>query len=212
MPFLDTTSPEVKAVRACNTVVIKNGVWRGENTDGFGFLQGLKAKQFNVRGKEVAVLGAGGSSRAVIYTLLSEGIRSLIIFNRTLSKAKQLIHDFSRVFPDCLYGAATLEPKNLEALLPGKDLIVNTTSLGLKPNDPSPIREKDLPKAKRSALAYDLVYGGRTEFLKLAKRKGYYLQDGSEMLLHQGARAFEIWTSQKAPLAVMKEALKGVPS
>ena len=84
---------------------------------------------------------------------------------------------------------------------------MNTTSLGLNPKDPSPIQPEDFPKADGKALAYDLIYSDKTSFLKIAKRKGYVIQDGRSMLLFQGAKAFEIWTGRKPPLPLMREAL-----
>jgi shikimate dehydrogenase len=209
IPFLDRVSPAVRGIGACNTVINRNGQWVGENTDVYGFLKGLELMNFNPKGKDVALLGAGGAARAVGFGLLSEGIRSLVILNPAFDfeRAAKLIREFTTLFPDCLYGAAHLSDENIKALMPGKDLIINSTILGLKESDPSPLTSNQFPRAKIGALAYDLVYGRETEFLKIAKQKGYKIQSGLPMLLHQGAKAFELWTGEKAPEKVMEEAL-----
>jgi shikimate dehydrogenase len=207
LKYLDTSSPEVKKVGACNTVIIRQGKWRGENTDIYGFLKGLEAKGFKARGREVAVLGSGGAARAVIYGLLSQKVKSLIIFNRTLKKAEDLVKIFSKQFPKALLGVATPTPRNFKALLPGKQLIVNTTSVGLSARDGSVIPGNVFPKAPKGALAYDLIYSADTKFLKAAKSRGWKVQSGKDMLLYQGARAWELWTGKRAPVKVMEKAL-----
>jgi len=211
LPFLDKMSPEVRGTGACNTVIVKRGLWHGENTDIYGFLKGLELKKFNPRGKDVALLGAGGAARALSFGLLSKGIRSLVVLNPAFDfeRAQKLIREFAKLFPKCLYGAAHLSDKNIKALLPGKDLIINATILGLKPKDPSPVSSSQLPRAKKKALAYDLIYSPQTPFLKVAHGKGYATQNGLPMLLHQGARALSLWTGKKAPVKVMERALLG---
>jgi shikimate dehydrogenase len=217
LPFLDSVSSAVRQVGACNTVIVRKGRWRGENTDVYGFLKSLEEKKFNLREKDALVIGAGGAARAVIFALLSQGARSLVILNRTLSKARKLAEEFSRDYPDCLLGAASLTPENAKTFLAGKHLIVNTTTIGIRKSDPSPVAEKDFPKAlfkKRQALVFDLVYppshasNGQTELLRVAAKKGYAVQNGLTMLLYQGARAFELWTGRKAPVTVMRKALQ----
>jgi shikimate dehydrogenase len=210
LPYLDRASAGVRTIGACNTVIVKNGKWHGENTDVYGFLKGLELKRFNPKGKDAVLIGAGGAARAVSYGLLSKGVRSLVVLNPAFDfeRAEKLVCEFSKLFPDCLFGAAHLNDKNIKALLPGKDLIVNATILGLKKSDPSPVAPNQFPKAKPGALAYELVYGKRTKFLTIAKQKGYKTQNGLAMLLHQGARAFELWTGQRAPVSVMKNALE----
>lgn len=209
IPFLDKASPAVRGIGACNTVIIRNGQWIGENTDAYGFLKGLELKNFNPKGKDVALLGAGGAARAVGYGLLSKGIRSLVVLNPAFDfeMANKLIREFTKLFPNCLYGAAHLNDVNLKALLPGKDLIINSTILGMKDSDPSPVAPNQFPNAVKGAMAFDVVYGRETKFQKIAKQKGYKVQNGLPMLLHQGARAFELWTNTKAPVKVMEEAL-----
>lgn len=208
LPFLDKTSPEVRLIGACNTVRINGSRWEGHNTDAYGFLKGLEEKKFHPKGKDVIVIGAGGAARAVIFVLLSQGVKSLVVLNRTLSKAEKLVRGFSSRFPDSLYGAARLDPENIRTFLPGKHLIVNTTSVGLKAGEGSPVSSKDFPRVTGRVLAYDLIYGPRTSFLKIAQAKGCRTQDGLAMLLHQGAKAFEIWTGKKAPGGVMRKALR----
>ena len=96
--------------------------------------------------------------------------------------------------------------KELKAALEEADLLVNATSVGLKEKDPAPIAAHLLPKKK--IFVFDLIYGPRkTKFLRQAKRLGHLVVSGETMLLHQAARALEIWTKRKAPVQVMRKAL-----
>jgi shikimate dehydrogenase len=208
LEYLDFLSPEVRSVRACNTVAVRRGRWHGYNTDIYGFLKGLEEKRFRPEGVDAAVIGAGGAARAVIYALIRRKARSIVILNRTRSKAKKLAAAFSRLGPRTSLEAARLSPDNVRRLLKGRRLIVNATRLGLGPHDPPPVETASFPKAARGALCYDLIYSARkTPFLSAAERRGYRTQDGRAMLLHQGAKAFRIWTGRTAPLGAMRRAL-----
>ena len=203
LKFCDTITKEAKAVNAVNTLIIKNGKITGTNTDVYGYEKILRDSRFPTKGKRACILGAGGAARAVLQALYQLKIKVVFISNRTEEKALTLQKEFShlsiRVVPwreDCL-----------RDLLPEIDLLINATSLGLKnKSDPFYLR---LPTYLSSdSLVSDLVYRPQiTPFLKVAQKRKLKILTGEGMLLHQGARAFELWTGKKAPLSAMKKAL-----
>ena len=205
LPYLDSMDADAKLTGAVNTVRRVNNRWIGHNTDVIGFRKSLRDAGFSASGKRVVVLGAGGAARAVLVVLASQGARKIVVGNRTVSKAKKLIHEFQKKFHRIEWQAAS-NRREMEAALQDAHLVVNATSLGLKPADPLPVSAGALPK--RGMLVYDLIYRPKvTRFLRLARSKGHRIMNGERMLLYQGARAFELWTGQKAPLNTMKKAL-----
>ena len=209
--FLDQVSPEAARIGAVNTVYQKKSRWLGVNTDVYGFLKSLESDAgFKIRGKKALVLGAGGASRAAVYGLAKSGAKTIWIYNRHGGRAKLLAKQFQRYFPHVqLHGHSLLEPA-LQETLSSSDLIVNTTSLGLKQGDPSALSEKIIPKVRsgRRKLFYDLIYSpAETRFLKQARKKGHDTLNGVGMLVYQGACAFEYWTGRKAPSKEMRKVL-----
>ena len=202
LPYLDQVSPEARAIGAVNTVIRRGPKWIGENTDAYGFLKSLRDKaRWNSRGKNILILGAGGAARAAVYALCRDGARQITILNRTLAKAQALATDFGRQFPKVKFAVGPLAVRNL---LKDVSLVVNTTSVGLKSGDRL-IRKSDFPRARGIQWAYDLIYNpSETHFLKSAKQAGWKTLNGLEMLLHQGARSFELWTGKPAPIDVMR--------
>ncbi len=202
--YLDEISEEVKYIKACNTIKNIDGYLVGYNTDAYGFITGLKELVEDLSNKTVLVLGAGGASRAVIYSLIKEGIEKLYVANRTVERAYQILEDFrslNRFIDEILL---PIPLNKIECcVLPYVDIIVNTTSVGLNEND-KPLF--DYSHIKPEHIVVDIIYK-ETPLLKAAKEKGCKWQDGLPMLLYQGAKAFEIWTGQKAPIEIMKKAL-----
>ena len=206
IPFLDQLSPEAKAVGAVNTVKKEKNRWIGYNTDVHGFLAGLKEARFKAKGKSVLILGAGGSARAVAYALAKSGVRKVVIANRTKTRSRSLIQKLRKSFPKADWTNAGLKGKVLKQVLSKTDLLVNATKIGLKKNDPLLIPRNFFPK--RKILVYDLIYKPReTRLLNVAKKMGHRVINGETMLLHQGAKAFEIWTGRRAPVHEMRKAL-----
>ncbi|OGX05581.1 MAG: shikimate dehydrogenase [Omnitrophica bacterium RIFCSPLOWO2_12_FULL_50_11] len=204
--YLDRLSPEARIIGSVNTVKKEGNRWAGYNTDLHGFLAGLREAKFRASGKSGMVLGAGGSARTVVYALAKSGARDIVIANRTLSRARRLVNRFQRQFPKTALRATFLRGKEFERAISEVDILVNATKVGLKPSDGSLLQKKLFPKKK--ILVYDLIYRPRrTKLLQLAKQCGYKIQNGETMLLHQGAKAFEMWTGKRAPLREMKEAL-----
>ncbi len=175
----------------------------GFNTDADGLARSLREDlKLELRGAKILLLGAGGAGQAAALKLAGEGAKELFIVNRSHRKAKTLADDIRKRFPDV----------NVEVNYPGPkkadiDLVLNATSLGLKPDDPPPLDEKRFSPG-RAGAAYDMIYRpSETPFLAAAKAAGCRVANGAGMLLHQGALALEIWTGQAAPVEIMREAL-----
>lgn len=179
LDFIDDNASKIGAV---NTILFKNNKRFGYNTDVFGFMKNLK--DWNRRGM-VIIFGSGGASRSVICGLQEEGIRDIVLLNRTDENAIKLANEFSCGFE--LW-------KNRHNVLNLADLIVNTTPAGMQGNPPLDI---DLSSAKSSTIVYDIVYNPLiTPLLKQASDFNLKTINGLGMLLYQGAKAFDIWFSK----------------
>ncbi len=208
IPFLDEVDPLAAKIGAVNTIVNDGGALTGYNTDSAGFLQALLEKEVEPGGKNVVVLGAGGASRAISFTLADRGA-NLVILNRLLELdwAKELAGMISEVFN---IGVEALEMNrgNLAGALGKADIMVNATSAGMTPNiNQTPI---DADLLKPCLLVFDIVYNPvKTRLLREAEAAGARTIGGVDMLVWQGALAFEKWTGQKAPVELMRqEAIK----
>jgi len=193
-----------------NTVRNEKGHLTGFNTDGQGWVRAIR-DDFNleVRDLRILILGAGGAGQAIAKQAALEGCSKLLLANRTETKARELAGQLH--FPGRSTAAAAVrvlpwDEKILAAELKGVDLVVNGTSLGLKPGDapvlPSHVFHEGL-------CVYDTIYRpAETPLLKAARRAGARGANGLSMLLHQGALSFEIWTGQSAPLDLMRQSLQ----
>lgn len=199
---LDFISEEVKAIKACNTIFNNDGKLEGYNTDYLGFLKTLEEEGFQIQGKNIAVLGAGGASRAILWALKNNKPSNVDIFNRSLDKAENLIDEF--------------EIKNSRAFLLTDfknhslkyDLIINTTSLGMgELKDQSPIEEN--VELKKEVILYDLIYNpSKTKFLEIGASSNLKIINGLDMLLYQAILSFQIWTKKEFDIKEMKAKLK----
>ncbi len=206
--YVNEISEEVKYIGAANTIENIDGYLKAYNTDAYGFIRGLKEllQQVNKQIPELSflVLGAGGASRAIIYGLVKEGAKKIYLANRTLEKAEKIISDFKQLNR---FLEEIIEPVKLhevENYLDKVDVIVNTTSVGLHPED-KPLF--DYEKIMKRHIIVDIIYK-KTPLIKKAEEKGCLWQDGLPMLLYQGAKSFEIWTKKEAPINVMKKILE----
>jgi shikimate dehydrogenase len=200
--LLDDLTPEARRIGAVNTIVFDHGRLHGDNTDARGFLRSLDGR-VALADAHVVLIGAGGSARAVGTALATSGCTHVTIANRTLARAA----DLARTLEE--HGSLRASVATLDALEDGIGLsdvrlVVNTTSTGLA-NDPIAVRHGATP---HDCIFMDLVYGPQpTPFLRAAARGRRRTIDGSGMLLHQGALAFEAWTGRPAPLDAMRRAL-----
>jgi len=207
-PYLDRLGEGAQKIGAVNTVVNRDGLLEGHNTDVTGFLRALRENGgFDPEGKRALLLGAGGAARAAARALVDAGISSLTVANRTveLEMAQRLVAD--------LGGGAALEAIPLEraALTPrnGWDLIVNCTTLGMRHGpgeDKLPLPGDLIPS---HAMVYDVVYNPEeTPLLREAAKAGARTLGGLPMLVYQGAESFHLWTGCEAPIKVMFEAAR----
>jgi shikimate dehydrogenase len=201
--YIKRTTPEARMIGAVNTVKVSQNNLYGYNTDGEGFLKHLKTDLgFDPRGKNIAILGAGGASRAVCVYLSNASPKRIVIFNRDRSKTINLMHilNMNGVCTDLIAANSLSDPRIFES-----DLLINTTSVGMKQSDPSLVDKKYLHPGM---LVYDLVYTRKkTRLLEDAAEKGCRTANGLGMLLYQGMLSFKIWTGRMPPKKVMEKAL-----
>jgi len=206
MRHMDEVSKAAQTVGAVNTIHIKDGKFVGYNTDSTGFLNSLIEANCHPKGLRVAVLGAGGAARAVVFALAWAEVDSVVVLNRTAERAAFLIDDLIDAFPGSTLHFAPLTESSVVALKDSFDLVINTTTVGMSPyvNDcPWP---KNIPMPVTAAYC-DLVYNPlETVFLARARAAGAKTIDGLGMLIHQGVAVFELWTGQKAMAEVMRQA------
>jgi shikimate dehydrogenase len=202
MEFLDGTSKEAAAIGAVNTIVNKGGILTGHNTDGRGWLMSLAGETgFDPGGKSVILLGAGGSARAIAFTILDKAAKALVVANRTVKKAELLARELSGKFPRARIIASTLD---IARYIGEADLIVNTTSSGMlaSAGEKPPVTIEGI---RPDAIVSDIVYRPLdTPLIKAASGLGLKVHKGFGMLVHQGALAFELWTGKPAPIDTMR--------
>jgi len=202
IPLLDKLDPLVEKIGAVNTIVNDGGVLTGYNTDATGFLQAL-LEEVEPEGKNIVILGAGGASRAVSFILAERGA-SLVILNRQLELdwAEELARRISQSFNKEVK-ALILNEENLAVMLERADVLVNATSVGMSPKiDETPVPARLL---KPGLIIFDILYNPvKTRLMKEAEVAGAQTIGGLDMLVWQGALAFEKWTGHKAPYDLMK--------
>lgn len=194
---LDILEPDplASAIGAVNTISFTESGMVGYNTDGWGALRALYDAGVEIQGKMALIIGAGGAARAIAYTLQQEGAE-ISIANRSINKAQELAAQV---------GACGFGLSDLERLVDKADIIINCTSVGMREGDPRLLRTGLL---KSSQAAFDIIYNRETELLQDARATGAVSVDGVMMLVHQGAKALEIWTGKKAPVQVMERAVR----
>jgi shikimate dehydrogenase len=189
IPYLDEVDELAAAIGAVNTVLLKNDRYIGYNTDGAGFYMSLVDKLgTRLSEKKILVIGAGGSARAIYFTLVKEGTHTVDIANRTIERAEALI-------ADCRFEKSSfaLSLSEAEQSLEKYDVIVQTTSSGMSPEiEAMPL---SLTKLKKETFVSDIIYNPlETKLLQEASMKGASVQNGVSMLANQAALAFELWT------------------
>jgi shikimate dehydrogenase len=205
IPLLDGLDPLAEKIGAVNTIVNEDGCLRGYNTDAAGFLKAIRAHGIEPRGKNAVVLGAGGAARAITYILAENGA-SLTILNRHLEfdwaeELAQLITDNFKTDATAL----ELDSENLATALDKADMLVNATSVGMSPDSGETMVPARL--LRPGLVVVDIVYNPvKTRLLQEAEAAGARTIGGIDMLVWQGALAFEAWTGRSAPFDLMKVA------
>jgi len=206
MPLLDEISPDAKIIGAVNTVRRVGDKLIGENTDGKGFLRGVREEAgIDPRGKNILVLGAGGAARAITVELALAGAGRITIWNRSAERGEALVRDLrQRTSVDAHF----VSWRGLCAVGAEVDILVNATSIGLFP-EVEAMPEVDLKNARGDLLVCDVVPNPpETRLIKTARARGLKVLTGLPMLVYQGAIGFEMWTGRKAPEREMREALE----
>jgi len=191
--FLDKIDTSAQAVSAVNTVVNKNGKLVGYNTDIYGIEMTLKNLKVDIPTSTFLVLGAGGAARAVIYCLVRHKSPQIYLANRTYVRALNLKNLIARTFPHSVIKALPLDDSHLKKIISEVDCIINATSLGIKPDDPSPLPVEFI---RRRHKIFDLTYNpDSSALIRFSRKKGCRAIDGLPMLVWQGLKAFNIWTN-----------------
>ena len=187
--YIDEVSHSAKDIGAINTVFLRGNKVYGENTDGIGFTRALEKKtKFNFSNKSIYILGAGGASYGIISELIKKKVEKIYVTNRTKQKTIQLVNFFKTKNKEI-----NLEFVEWKDLVPNSDvdLIINTTSFGMKDNECLKI---DINNLRDTLIFVDIIYNPKeTELLKLFKKEGFVCMNGLSMLIEQAAVSFELW-------------------
>jgi shikimate dehydrogenase len=205
VPLVDKLTEEAQAIGAVNVIARDGKKLIGHNTDVAGFKSALdKIVGRQKMPRHAVVLGAGGAARAVTYALITEGFQRVVVFNRHLHRAEAMVRHFGKSAAHMDLRAMPWHESVLEAELAKTKLLVNATSIGLVPTE-TPIPAELLPS---DLLVMDLVYNPpQSQLLRDAAAARCTTMNGEHMLLHQGARSFELWTGKAAPLDIMQAEL-----
>ena len=194
-----------------NTVLVEGSRLLGFNTDGPGLVRAIREEfSADLRDLRVVLLGAGGGAgRAIAVQCAIESCEKLVLVNRTFEKAQAMVEELSTTFRNERIQAVPFEESALREQLADADLLINATSVGMRPTDLPLIPALLLTP---NLLVYDTVYSAdQSRLLQDAANAGARGANGLSMLLHQGALSFEIWFNRPAPLEVMRQALTSLP-
>lgn len=197
--------PAAAEAGAVNTLRWCEDGYEGFNTDGYGVSRGISADlEVTLAGSPVALLGAGGAARAAAVEALREGCTGLWIGNRTANSLIELMRTLRPLATRAQIPLQGFDLANPPADLPADLLVINATSAGLKAGDPPPI---ELSKLRGQPRIYDMIYNPpETPLIRAATSLKLRVANGLTMLVHQGARALELWTGQTVNAAIMHQA------
>ncbi|WP_121615074.1 shikimate dehydrogenase [Virgibacillus halodenitrificans] len=205
IPYLDEVDPIADKMGAVNTVVNKHGKWVGYNTDGVGYVRSLEAaypEAFLNQDCRILLIGAGGAARGIYCALRDRGFSRIDIANRTQTSASDIL-ELQADHGNC----TVLSIQEAEKALKDYDIVIQTTSVGMRPNSKDSIIQ--VANVKDKGIFSDIIYQPlKTEFLSQAEAAGAPIHFGHTMLLYQAQYAFEKWTDKKVSLNNMAEELK----
>lgn len=204
----DILTPAVEIGGAANTVVNRDGQLTAYTTDGTGFMDACRYAGFDILGKKMTLLGAGGAAKAILIQAALDGVSEISVFSRRNSsweEAEQVIGRLRERTSCCIRHFDYEDPKVLKAEIGSSAILVNGTSVGMAPDTDACVIP-DESYFHKDLMVYDIIYNPRvTKLMKMAESCGCRVLNGLSMLLYQGAAAFEIWTGEKMPVDLIRE-------
>jgi shikimate dehydrogenase len=207
MEYLDEVNELAQKIGSVNTVKNVNGKLVGYNTDGQGFVDSLKADgNIEPKGTKFTIFGAGGASKAIAVTLAYNGAAQIIILDKYMDVAKDLVNHINKDVAQ-VAKLAVLDDEGIKASVADCDVLVNASGVGMYPHlEETPVKKEYL---NSSIMVYDCTYNPlKTTLLKEAEEVGCKTLNGIGMCVNQGAKAFAIWTDMPAPVEKMGGILK----
>ncbi len=194
-PLIDYLEPSARLTGAVNTVVFEKGRSRGFNLDVDGVTASLERLGLDRGAAKAVVLGTGGAARAVMAALITHGVKKIVLLNRREERARSLRNSFPSDSHATVLETGGLTAESLRRFLPKSDILINTTPVGMYPDtDRSPVPEEIIPEGIR---VLDAIYRPqKTALMAAAEARGCSTLSGLEWLVHQAARAFELWTGK----------------
>ncbi|MBK7378644.1 MAG: shikimate dehydrogenase [Ignavibacteriales bacterium] len=209
--YLNGLSEEASTIGAVNTIVNDLGKLQGYNTDAEGVYATLLPYKSQITGEEVSVIGAGGASRSVIYTLIRHfQPKKINLINRTEQRAEVVKEHFASKMRYDSFQVIELFPPDLVSVFKNSSLIVNATAIGMFPDNDDSITTLSKSFSK-DQIVFDLVYNPpKTKLMQIAESEGAKTVDGLTMLIHQAIKSFELWTGKTLEFDKLYRALISV--
>ncbi|NLK78266.1 MAG: shikimate dehydrogenase [Clostridiales bacterium] len=208
IPLLDELTPAARLANAVNTVIIKDGVLIGHNTDGIGYMHSVIDAGHDIIGKKMTLLGAGGAATAICVQAALDGVSAIDMFKRKNASWDDTLTFCRKITAEtgCPIRLRDISDQNaLAESISDSAILTNATSVGMAPDtEKSPI--SDVSMLRKDLIVSDIIYNPKeTLLLKQAKEAGCPHFNGLYMLLYQGAAAFTFWTGQEMPIQLIKE-------
>jgi shikimate dehydrogenase len=211
LEYLDEASEEVRLLGTANTIQIRDGRLIGHNTDGSGFVRAFRKQTgTDLSGKDICILGAGGTARTLAVKLAMEGAGRICIINRTKERADEIAGYINQdplgvLRNNTPASTAAAGSEEARSAIVSSDVIINTTSVGMHPDVGSSPLNNDVMLSP-GQIVYDVIYNpSETRLLAYARSKGCKAVNGAGMLFYQGLKAFEIWTGLCVPENIVDE-------
>lgn len=205
IPFLDEISQISELTESVNTVINKNGKLYGTTTDGIGYIDSLKEKNFDISHKTITVLGAGGAAKSIIAQCALDGAKEIFVFKRKNATFSDTVAFANEIQGEtgCTVTVCDMDDKLLlKEAIQKSQLLTNATNVGMEDDKRSLVPKEFL---RKDLFVSDIIYHpAMTTLLNDAKDVGATYLNGEYMLLYQGAAAFELWTGQKMPVEEIK--------
>lgn len=210
VPMLDGMTTRAKRIKAVNTIKNDHGKLIGDSTDGAGLYQNLQHQGYDLHGKNVVILGAGGAGKAIIAAALDYDVASVTVFKRanaTYAQVDQWLNDLASQTDITMQLRPYDDLKAMQQAVQASDLIINATNVGMTTAG-LPLPPQVMATLTPSQTVYDVIYQPlETEFLRQAKALGCATHNGLGMLIWQGALAFKFWTGKEMPIAAVTESI-----